>query len=112
MSPVRRGRKGTWGEKVRFHHKSSPGVTATWVPELSFGGRQGLIRLSHPILPDKHEQPYLSRPRSRKPSNPPYLKYRGRGPIDQAPDWEALILMSTPAGRLSLLRASIVLLVG
>ena len=54
----------------------------------------------------------LSRPRSRKPSNPPYLQNHGRGSIDQAPDWEALILMSTPAGRLSLLRASIVLLVG
>ena len=47
---------------------------------------------------------------------PPYLTGSAPAAVpdrsDQAPEGEALILMSTPAGRLSLFRASMVLLVG
>ena len=63
------------------------------------------------MQPDKHERPVRA---ARGPGNR-QTRLTCKTvvvAIDQAPDGEALILMSTPAGRLSLLRASIVLLVG
>ena len=95
----------------RLLHKSPPGVTATRVSELSHGwSQEGPPRLRRPTQPD-----CTCVFEARGPGNP---ETRWASPvgrrlkIDQDPAGEALILMSTPAGKLSLLRASIVLLVG
>src|SRR5262249_10260648 len=112
----RRGRRKmpscTWRVQLRLHHKLPPGITATRAPELSHGGHRRPNRLRHPTLPDFSStagKPHMVQ-ETVKPALPPDSALEDRS--TQLPAGEALILMSTPAGRLSLLRASIVLLVG
>src|SRR5262249_30735716 len=97
-------------KRGRSRHGSPPGVRAIRAPGLSHGQR---IPRDHPPLEasdatgrTRTGRRDRSRAQSRKPTIQLYLAVSVVNASDQAPEGEALILISTPAGRLSLLRAS------